>query len=538
MTMEKNTYLSVFECLTDSAFILDMERRILNLNTAAAAILEPSLSANIPAAEAGAPNAASSYIGYPIKEALPWAADAIADLQQTNDTREAREATTTIGNVERWFDVRFARMHDVNEKSATSLVTLRDVTDRKRAEEAFHLQTSALEAAANGIVITDAESRITWVNPAFTRLTGYRFDEAVGQNPRILKSGLHPEPFYQALRETILAGRIWHGDITNRRKNGSLYTEEMTITPVPDKHGRITHFIAVKQDVTERKRTQEQLQHYAASLEAANTELEQVNVGMQEANAVMHDVNAELHRKNAELDEFTYVASHDLQEPIRKLISFGTLLRADLGTDLPENARRDLDFITDAARRMQALVQDLLKLSRAGRAAMKHEPIPLAICAGQAMDALATRIEETHAEIQQDALPEVVGDATLLTQLYQNLISNALKFVKPGGQPVIHLTAEHTGRQWVLGVRDNGIGIRSEHAEQVFAPFKRLHGHSEYEGTGIGLAICRKTVERHGGRIWIESEPGQGSHFRFTLEHTAENAQCGHETANGLSSSW
>jgi chemotaxis family two-component system sensor kinase Cph1 len=165
---------------------------------------------------------------------------------------------------------------------------------------------------------------------------------------------------------------------------------------------------------------------------------------------------------------------------------------------------------------MQALIEDLLALSRTGRMAMQSDWIRLDSCVQDALETLAVRIQETQASITRDPLPIVWGDATLLTQLYQNLIDNALKFVAHG-QPIIHLTAEQHADQWVFGVQDHGIGLKPEYAEQIFAPFKRLHNRAEYQGTGIGLAICRKAIERHGGTIWVESQPGQGAHFKFTL---------------------
>lgn len=223
-----------------------------------------------------------------------------------------------------------------------------------------------------------------------------------------------------------------------------------------------------------------------------------------------------LKRLNAELNEFTHIASHDLQEPLRKLVIFSEWLERDFGGELPERAAKDLAFITEAAQRMRGLVQDLLNLSRAGNRELKTEPVSLEKVADRALEALALRIEESAAVITRDPLPEVQGDVTLLTQLYQNLIGNALKYV--GEQPPrIHLDASVVDGEWVLGVRDNGIGINPEYAEQIFQPFKRLHGRERYEGTGIGLAICRKVVERHRGRIWVESAEGKGAHFRFTL---------------------
>jgi signal transduction histidine kinase len=175
-----------------------------------------------------------------------------------------------------------------------------------------------------------------------------------------------------------------------------------------------------------------------------------------------------------------------------------------------------LAFISEAAQRMRALVQELLNLSRAGNRELKSETVSLESIADHALEALALQVEESGAVITRDPLPEVQGDAVLLTQLYQNLISNALKYTEES-PPRIHLDAALQDGKWLLGVRDNGIGINPEYAEQIFQPFKRLHGRGKFEGTGIGLAICRKVVERHHGRIWVESEEGKGAHFRFTL---------------------
>lgn len=225
-----------------------------------------------------------------------------------------------------------------------------------------------------------------------------------------------------------------------------------------------------------------------------------------------------LKRTNLELDHFSHAASHDLQEPLRKLVSFSDLLEIDVGAELTDDARTDLKEIKSAANRMKTLVQDLLALSTTGHIPMSLETVSVADCAEQAIRDLQLKIEESQASIEMDALPTLHADRPLLTQLYQNLISNALKFTRDGVTPIIRLTAETAGSGIVLGVQDNGIGVEPEFAEKIFEPFRRLHGRSEYEGSGIGLAICTKVVERHSGRIWVESESGQGSHFRFTLQ--------------------
>ena len=258
--------------------------------------------------------------------------------------------------------------------------------------------------------------------------------------------------------------------------------------------------------------------------ERSSTELSRVNQDLREELSACREAEKALAKSNAELEQFAYIASHDLQEPVRSLVAYSTLLREDVGENLPEEAATDLDYIAKAANRMQTVITDLLAFSRAGRAAMKTETVSLDTCVDQSLEALRSQLEQSGAQIERQMLPKVVGDATLLTQLYQNLLSNALKFTR-GGEPVVELTAQQTGDVWTLGVRDDGIGLEPEYADQIFEPFKRLHGLTEYPGTGIGLAICRKNVDRHGGRIWVESRPAEGAHFKFTLPNAGKELE-------------
>ena len=277
-----------------------------------------------------------------------------------------------------------------------------------------------------------------------------------------------------------------------------------------------------------------------AQLESTNARIEaeverrtrELHVAMQELEASNQSLEIavdQLAEKNSELDQFAYVASHDLQEPVRKMVSFSKLLQQDVDGELNGRAAQDLEFIVDAAKRLQALIQDLLALSRAGRTAMRSDAVCLDEVVDDALFALQLQIEESGAEIARDPLPTVTGDATMLSQLYQNLIGNGLKFVGEK-QPVVRLTARRDGADWVLGVRDNGIGIASDYAERVFEPFQRLHSRGEYSGTGIGLAICRKAVQRHGGNIWVRSSPNEGACFEFTLPALeSEEPKCTNE---------
>lgn len=224
-----------------------------------------------------------------------------------------------------------------------------------------------------------------------------------------------------------------------------------------------------------------------------------------------------IRRKNEELDQFSYFASHDLQQPLRHICSFGDLLAEDLGDDLTGNAAEYLGYITAAADRARTLVRDLLTLSHAGKSAVRQVPVSLDACVDQALDMLLLTRQQAGAEVSRETLPVVHGDATLLTQIYQNLIGNAVKFRRENTVPQIGLTAEKSDTGFVLGVRDHGIGIAEEHHKTVFGAFKRLHGTSEFAGSGIGLAFCQKVARLHGGRIWVESPDDGGSHFRFEL---------------------
>lgn len=224
----------------------------------------------------------------------------------------------------------------------------------------------------------------------------------------------------------------------------------------------------------------------------------------------------ELARSNRDLEQFAYVASHDLQEPLRMVATYTQLLAERYQGKLDENADKYIHYAVDGALRMQTLVRDLLAFSRVGRQGADLKVTDCNAVVEAALTNLQTAIQESGAQFVHGPLPAVVADASQLLQVFQNLLGNAIKFrgAKP---PVIQVTAEKKVREWCFSVADNGIGIAPEHAETIFVIFKRLHTRDEYPGSGIGLAICKKIVEQHGGRIWVESQPGQGATFKFTL---------------------
>jgi light-regulated signal transduction histidine kinase (bacteriophytochrome) len=223
-----------------------------------------------------------------------------------------------------------------------------------------------------------------------------------------------------------------------------------------------------------------------------------------------------LARSNAELEQFAYVASHDLQEPLRTVAGFTQLLAQRYTGQLDAKADEFIAFAVDGVKRMQTLMQDLLAYSRVGTGDEPLQPTDGTAVLQRALASLAMSIQESRARVTHDPLPTVSGVAGQLTRLLQNLIGNALKY-RSERPPQVHITAQPQGYAWLFAVQDNGIGFEPRHAERIFGVFQRLHTREEYSGTGIGLAMCQKIVERHGGRIWAEGRPGEGATFYFTI---------------------
>jgi light-regulated signal transduction histidine kinase (bacteriophytochrome) len=237
---------------------------------------------------------------------------------------------------------------------------------------------------------------------------------------------------------------------------------------------------------------------------------------VQEANESLAGHAAELQRSNAELEQFAYVASHDLQEPLRKVTSFCQLLQRRYGGQLDEKADQYIEFAVDGAKRMQVLINDLLAFSRVGRSVQETGPVACDAALARAQANLSAQIDQAHAVIEAGPLPVVRGQLTLMTMVFQNLLGNALKF-KGEQPPRIIITADRDGAFWSFSVTDNGIGIEPEYADRIFLIFQRLHDKAAYPGTGIGLAMCRKIIEYFGGRIWLDTDAAGGARFCFTL---------------------
>lgn len=373
--------------------------------------------------------------------------------------------------------------------------------DGKKAQQQLLLQATALRTAASAIAITDRSGTILWTNPAFTTLTGFSAEEAVGRNPRILKSGRHEREFYKKLWATILNGKTWYGEFTNRRKDGSLYHDEHTITPVRAESGEITHFVAIMHDVTERKRAEEQIRKL-------NEELEQR----------VRDRTAQLEATNHELEAFSYSVSHDLNAPLRHITGFARLLREDLGAQLQGDPEHSLRQIEDAARQMRTLIEDLLEFSRAGRADLKRTSIPLGPLVEEVIRELNADTRGRNVVWKQGELPEVQADPALLRQVLHNLLSNAIKYTRPRDPAQIEIGhCPGPAGDSTIFVRDNGVGFDMKYADKLFGVFQRLHASEDFEGNGIGLANVQRIINRHGGRVWAEAVVNAGATFYFSL---------------------
>jgi len=359
-----------------------------------------------------------------------------------------------------------------------------DVTKERESEERF---STAFMTSPYAITITRArDGKFIDVNEAFTTMAGFTRGEVQADSSIGLKLWTNSEDRDRVIND-LRAGRTVVGhEYQFRTKSGANITGLFSAQVLQLSQG--TCIMSSIDDITERKRLEE------------------------ERNRIAED----LKRSNKELEQFAYVASHDLQEPLRMVSSYVQLLAQRYEAQLDDKARKYIGYAVDGALRMQQLIEDLLLYSRAGTHDDALEPTDSGAALGAAVQSLAKAIEESGASVTHDALPVVRADTAQLAQVFQNLLSNAVKF-HGEAPPRVHVSAEDRKSEWVFSVRDNGIGIDPRHADRVFVLFQRLHTRQEYPGTGIGLAVSRKTVEHRGGRIWFESEPGVGSTFYFTI---------------------
>lgn len=365
----------------------------------------------------------------------------------------------------------------------------REVDEREKLRRKNEL---ILEAAGEGIFGVDSQGNYTFINEAAAATLGYEVDELIGRHCHSTNHYSRPDgtaypeeecPVYAALRD----GTSHAGEDVYLRKDGTSLPIEFTGKPLFEED-EIVGAVVTFRDITERKRAEEDLRKAMENLS----------------------------RSNKELEQFAYIASHDLQEPLRKIASFSELLAKRYKGRIDDKADTYIAYIVDGANRMKILINDLLAYSRVMTGGKKLGEIDSNVVLRRVLEYLDMTIKENGAEITSDPLPVVIADEVQLGQVFQNLIVNAIKY-RSDQPPNVHISAVKTEKEWIFSVRDNGIGIAPEFYERIFIIFQRLHTRTQYSGTGIGLAICKKIIDRHGGRIWVESEEGKGATFYFTI---------------------
>ena len=355
----------------------------------------------------------------------------------------------------------------------------------------------------------------------------------------------HERDFYSHLKRILDTKVRQNCQLELGAKGNQRIHVHLESMPILDEEGKVVQILSAVADFTRQKQAEEELLEKSEALRRARDELEmrvfERTAELQEANVKLEAEILErkrleeearlyarrLEESNRELQDFTFAASHDLQEPLRKIQSFGDLLQKEYGESLEAKARDFLQRMQNASARMQSLIRALLTYSRVTTKAQPFTPVDLNKAAEEALSNLETSLKRTQAVLEMDHLPSIEADSIQMAQLFQNLIGNAIKFTRDGVLPKVKVSSWLRGDKCELHVEDNGIGFDEEYSERIFAPFERLHGMAKYEGTGIGLAICRKIVERHGGEISARSTPGKGATFIVTLPLKQQQTQSG-----------
>jgi PAS domain S-box-containing protein len=426
-----------------------------------------------------------------------------------------------------WIDSSASPLKNKDNVARGAVIAFRDITQRKKDEQKIRklndelehrvIERTAQSEAANKeladqkfavdqhaiVAVTDVHGTITYVNDRFCAISGYSREELIGQNHRIMKSGQHSPGFFESMYRTIANGKVWHGEVKNRAKDGSVFWLDSTIVPFVGTDGKPWQYVAIRADITQLKQAEARDRQRTVELESANRELE----------------------------AFSYSVSHDLRAPLRHIGGFSKLLVEEFGSTLDPSAKHYVDRIQLGTQKMGLLIDELLNLARVGRQALKLQPTKLTPIVREVIAMLQPESEGRVVDWVVADLPSVQCDPVLAKQVFQNLMANSLKFTGPlagadvnpqpgmltAARAVIEIGYREDNEQAVFIVRDNGVGFDMKYVDKLFGVFQRLHRAEDFEGTGIGLATVQRIVQKHGGRVWAEGETGKGATFSFTL---------------------
>ena len=384
---------------------------------------------------------------------------------------------------------------------------VRDITERKRTEDQLRASLreigdlkSALDEHAI-TAITDPQGKITCVNDKFCAISKYSREELLGRDHRLINSAYHSKAFIRELWTTISNGKVWKGEFKNKAKDGSFYWVDTTIMPFLNEQGKPRQYVAIFTDITERKAHEKQTR--------------QINVELEQRVA---DRTAQLQAANQELEAFSYSVSHDLRAPLRHVLGFVEMLRQDAGATLSEDSLGHLTTISQAAKQMGDLIDELLAFSRIGQAEIRKKEVNLDRLVQEALGDFQAETKERNIVWEIHPLPAVRADRALLRAALVNLISNAVKFTGTRAEAKIEIGCAPSGDgETVIFIRDNGAGFDPRYVGKLFGVFQRLHSRDEFEGTGIGLANVQRIIHRHGGRTWAEGVVDGGATFYFSI---------------------
>ncbi len=469
---------SVIEEMPDALVTLDMRGLVADANASALQL---------------AGRSAAEAIGRPALEVFDrWR----PFLEKYQGVMEAAEEVN-VGSDENplWYELVLSPLHDSRKRQIGRVIIVRNITQRKKTEERITQLSRAVEASPTSIVITDARGNIQYVNPKFTQVTGYTPAEALGQNPRILKSEQTAPDVHRQLWETVLAGKEWRGEFCNRKKNGDLYWELASISPIADSGGNITHFVAVKEEITARKEAERQL-------------------------ALAHEQALEASRLKSQL---LSKVSHELRTPLGGILGYSELLYGDTFGPLSEAQKQAVSQVIESSRYLDLMVNELLDEAQIEAKTLtlhiqRFKPGAVLQRVGASMSVLCRgKGLELECLLDPELPEEMWGDEYRLLEILLNLGGNAVKFTK-AGKVKIHLYASGPDH-WAMEVTDTGVGIPAEAQSLIFEPFRQIYNDVTHDnrGTGLGLSITRHLVELMGGRIGVESETGRGSKFTVLL---------------------